>query len=472
MQKICNTMRRISVFIGLLMVAVMASAEAKYIFYFIGDGMGANQVLMTEMYLAEIEGRIGRTQLAMTQLPVSGNLATFSHSNGITDSSAAGTALASGKKTTNGYLGVNPEEDPVGSIAYQLKTAGYGVGITTSVSIDHATPGAFYAYVPSRGSYYTIGTQLAESNFDFFGGASFIEPVSKDDPTAPNLYDLCRDNGYEFARGYAEAQTMIGAQKLILIQENEGVDHTKKGFYKLPYAIDKSATDLTLPQITETAIHNLQEHYDRFFLMVEGGAIDWACHGNDAGTIVREVMEFDEAIQVALRFYAEHPDETLIVVTADHETGGCALGNSDYTLNLRALHYQQVSTDVLSDQLAALQKTYGKKLTWEQVQVLLSQSFGLYDQVQVTQEQDAELRAQYKKMMKNKGGSQKTLYKEIGNMAATARDILDEQAKIGWTTYGHSASAVPVYAIGVGAEQFTGWHDNTEVAPMIMKASK
>lgn len=465
-------MQRFFSFCFAIVVAVMASAEAKYIFYFIGDGMGANQVMMTEMYLAEIEGRIGRTELAMTQLPVSGNLATFSHSNGITDSSAAGTALASGKKTTNGYLGVNPEEDPVGSIAYQLKQAGYGVGITTSVSIDHATPGAFYAHVPSRGSYYTIGTQLAESGFDFFGGASFLQPVDKENPSAPNLYDLCRSKGYQFARGYAEAQALIDEPKLILIQENEGVDPTKGGSHKLPYAIDKKATDLTLPQITETAIRNLQAHHDRFFLMVEGGAIDWACHGNDAGTIVREVMEFDDAIRVALDFYREHADETLIVVTADHETGGCALGNSDYTLNLRALHYQQVSTDMLSEGLTNLHQHYGKKLTWKLVQAYLSQNFGLYDQVQITDEQDAELRAQYKNMMKNKGGSQKTLYMEISTLAATAREILNTQAKVGWTTFSHSASAVPVYAIGVGAEQFTGWHDNTEAAPMIMKATK
>lgn len=465
-------MKKFMLFLAMMSIAVMASAEAKYIFYFIGDGMGANQVLLTEMYLAELEGKIARQPLCMSQLPVSGNLATFSHSNGITDSSAAGTCLASGVKTVNGYLGVDPEKNPAGSIAKQFKDMGYSVGITTSVSIDHATPGAFYAHVPSRSSYYTIGTQLAESGYDFFGGASFIEPVNKNDATAPNLYDLCEQVGYTFARGYEDAQAKMDAEKMILIQQNEGIDRTKKGNYKLPYAIDKTATDMTLPQITETAIQFLTQHNDRFFLMVEAGAIDWACHGNDAGTVVREVVEFDDAIRVAYEFYKAHPDETLIVVTADHETGGCALGNSGYTLNLKALHYQTVSSDALTDNLKKMHDQYGKKLTWEQVRVFLTENLGIYQQVDVTAEQDAELRAQYKKLMKNKDASNKTLYKEIDGLSNTALKVLNRQAKVGWTTGSHSASAVPVFAIGIGAEQFTGWHDNSEAAPMIMKATE
>ncbi len=450
----------------------MASAEAKYIFYFIGDGMGANQVLLTEMYLAEIEGKISRNPLCMTQLPVSGNLATFSSSNGITDSSAAGTCLASGKKTTNGYLGVDPAYNPVGSIAAQLKQKGYGVGITTSVSIDHATPGAFYAHVPSRGSYYTIGSQLAESGFDFFAGASFIEPVNKKDASAPNLYELCEQNHYRFAHGYADAMRQLDAEKMILIQETEGIDRNAPGAYKLPYAIDKTPADLTLPQITDAAIQFLSRHNDRFFLMVEGGAIDWACHGNDAGTVVREVVEFDEAIKVALDFYRSHPDETLIVVTADHETGGCALGNSDYTLNLKALHYQTLSGERLSAELKALHAQQGKQLTWEQTRGFLTDHLGLYQQTEVSAKQDAALRAQYKKMMRNRVATVKSLYDEIDGLSSLALKSLNRLSKVGWTTGGHSASAVPVFAIGVGAEQFTGWHDNTEAAPMIMKAAE
>lgn len=464
-------MRRIQFLFISLLVSVIASAEAKYIFYFIGDGMGANQVLLTEMFLAEQEGRIGRHALRMTQLPYSGQLATFSDSNGITDSSAAGTCLASGVKTTNGFLGVTSDKKPVASIAEKLHTTGYGVGITTSVSIDHATPAAFYAHVSDRGSYYAIGSQLAKSGFEFFGGASFIKPEKKDEWNKPNLYDLCEENGYTFAHGYQQALA-TQADKVILIQENEGLDRSKKGTYKLPYAIDKKESDLTLPEITDAAIRHLESKHDRFFLMVEGGAIDWACHGNDAATVVREVMEFDAAIEVAYQFYLNHPDETLIVITADHETGGCALGNSDYTLNLKALAHQHCSNDLLTDGLKALQKEYGKRLKWEQVRQYLTEKLGLYDAIEVSEQEDANLQKHYKQLMKQKSESVKTLYKEIDGLSNAARGLLNRKAKVGWTTHSHSASAVPVFSVGVGAEQFTGWHDNSEVSEMIWKASR
>ena len=466
-------MKRINFLIATLLVAVMASAEAKYIFYFIGDGMGANQVLMTEMYLAELDGKIGRNQLLMTSLPFSGQLSTYSDSNGITDSSAAGTCLASGAKTTNGSLGVNSEGPAVTSIASQLKEQGYGVGIMTSVSIDHATPGAFYAHVPSRGSYYTIGTQLAESGFDFFGGASFIEPRDKKDATAENLYTLCEKNGYTFARGYKQGREKAAEEdKLILIQTHEGEDRGAAGSYLLPYAIDKTAEDLTLPEITEVGIRNLRAHHDKFFMMVEGGAIDWACHGNDAATMVHEVVEFDEAIKVAYAFYKEHPDETLIVITADHETGGCALGNYKYDLNLKALASQKLSCAALTDSLKAMRQQYGKKLKWNMVKSFLTDNLGLYGEISIRPAEDVLLQKQFKQMMKNKGKDLKTLYKDIDGLSAAAVKLLNRKAMVGWTTYAHSASAVPVFSIGVGAEQFTGWHDNSEVAPLIMKATQ
>lgn len=467
-------MKKVSALFVSLLFVVMASAEAKYIFYFIGDGMGANQVLLTEMYLAETEGRIGRQPLLMSSLPYSGQIATFSDSNGITDSSAAGTCLASGHKTTNGYLGVNSERKPVASIATRLKEEkDYGVGIMTSVSIDHATPGAFYAHVPSRSSYYTIGTQLANSGFDFFGGASFIEPANSGNASSPNLYTLCETNGYKFARGYQQGMKLsLTSDKLILIQENEGLDRWAKGAYKLPYAIDKTMDDLTLAQITEIAIRHLSRRYDKFFMMIEGGAIDWACHGNDAATVIHEVMEFDKAIAVAYDFYLQHPDETLIVITADHETGGCALGNSGYELNLKLLASQISSAGVISDQLKMLHAHYGKKLSWDTVRDFLGEKLGLYSQLLLEEEEDAMLRTKFKQMMKNKLSDKKTLYKDIDGLSNAAIQLLNKKAMIGWTTGSHSASAVPVFSVGVGAEQFTGWHDNSEVPEMIWKASK
>ena len=131
----------------LFMLAISVSAQqAKYVFYFIGDGMGVNQVLGTEMYLSELKGEIGVTPLLFTQFPYATTATTFSATNGVTDSAAAGTALATGKKTKNGALGVTKDSERVNSVASWAKENGYRVGVSTSVSIDHATPAAFYAH--------------------------------------------------------------------------------------------------------------------------------------------------------------------------------------------------------------------------------------------------------------------------------------------------------------------------------------
>ncbi len=449
--------------------ALACMAQAKYVFFFIGDGMGPSQVLSAEMYLAELEGSIGRKQLLMTRFPYSGQVATFSASNGITDSAAAGTCLATGKKTNNGMIGQTPDGEPVESVATRLKQEGWGIGIMTSVAIDHATPAPHYAHSAKRNDYYAIGTQLASSDFDFFGGAGFHKPINTAEPAAPNLYDLCLTEGYTLAGGYDDALQKTGTKKLILVPAEYINDKTRKG-ESLPYAIDRTENDLTLARIVDIAIMQLGTH-DRFFMMIEGGKIDYACHGRDGATSIHETIDMDNAIQLAYRFYLEHPDETLIVVTADHETGGMTLGNGDYTLNLQALQYQKCSEWVLSDKLSELQQQKGKQLKWEQVKTLLSDNTGLYKQVPVTPDEDAELYAAYRNIMRQYK-TVKTLYKDINALADKAIEILNRNAKIGWTSYTHTATAVPVFAIGAGAELFTGWHDNTEIAPLLFKATR
>ena len=238
----------------------------------------------------------------------------------------------------------------------------------------------------------------------------------------------------------------------------------------LPYAIDRTSTDLTLSQIVEVAIEQLSS-YDRFFMMAEGGKIDYASHANDGATVLHEVMDFDAAIQVAYRFYEQHPDETLIIVTADHETGGMALGNSDYVLNLKVLANQQCSLDKLSDQLSELHKAENKNLQWEQVKQLIATNTGLYAKVEVTAAEDAQLQEAFADMMSHQDVV-KTLYKDINTLAAKALSILNQKSRLGWTSKGHTASAVPIFAIGVGAEKFTGWHDNSEIAPLIYQATQ
>ncbi|KKX50567.1 alkaline phosphatase [Sphingobacterium sp. IITKGP-BTPF85] len=153
---------------------LFAQNKPKYIFYMIGDGMGLNQVNSTEVYLADLENRIGLKPLVFSLFPVATFASTYSLSNGITDSAAGGTALAVGSKTKNGVIGMDSTQTkPLKSIAYAAKEKGLKVGITTSVSIDHATPASFYAHQTSRNKYYEIATDIPKSNFDFLEDLAF-----------------------------------------------------------------------------------------------------------------------------------------------------------------------------------------------------------------------------------------------------------------------------------------------------------
>ena len=451
------------------MFALGLMAEAKYVFYFIGDGMGSNQVLAAEMYRSALQGEpLGRVQTLMTTFPYSGQVATFSKSNGITDSSAAGTCLATGSKTKNGMLGLTPEGDTLRTIAEELKAKGWGVGIMTTVAIDHATPGAFYGHDVKRSHYYEIGTQLCYSGFDFFGGAGFHYPEGKKDNKEVNLYRLAEQQGYTIAHGYQEAQDVKrNAEKMILVQESD--DQGAKRSDNIQYTIDQPEGSLTLAQITETAIDFLSSRHERFFMMVEGGMIDYACHADDGATAIGEVWNMDEAMRLAFAFYQAHPEETLIVVTADHETGGMALGNSDYTLHLDVLQHQKCSAWVLSDQFNQL-FSEKKVPKWEAVKDVYRTQLGLWDQVEVSREEEVELQALYKLAARHKGKDTKTMYKTINQLGNAGIGLLNKKAHLGWTSWAHTASAVPLYAIGAGAERFSGWHDNTELVPLIRKA--
>ena len=449
-------MKRYLLSIVLALCALCAFGEIKYVFYFIGDGMGANQVLGAEMYRSALEGEpLGRVQTLMTSFPYSGSAGTFSASNGITDSAAAGTCLATGKKTKNGMLGLGPDSTRLTTIAEELKAEGWGIGIMTTVAIDHATPAAFYAHVTKRNKYYEIGQQLSESGFDFFGGAGFHHPQGKKDDEPVNLYRLAEERGYTVVHGMEEFSEIPESRytdisKMILVQKDD--DQGAKHGSNLPYAIDRKEGDLSLQQIVRTAIPFLAARHERFFMMVEGGMIDYACHSDDAATAFGEVWDMDEAMREAYAFYEQHPDETLIIVTADHETGGLALGNSDYTLHLNMLQNQQCSGWMLQEMLIKDKK----KPSWKEVKQLYREQLGFWDKVEIRASEEREL---------------KTLYKNTRaeESADAGIALLNKKAHIGWTTHAHSAHVVPIFAIGAGAEHFSGWHDNTEIVPLIRK---
>lgn len=464
-------MKRLIYFLLFVCVAVFANAQAKYVFYFIGDGMGVNQVNGTEMYRAEIQkGRIGVEPLTFTGFPVGTMATTFSATNSVTDSSAAGTALAIGAKTYNGAIGMDDQKNTLQTVAEKAKKAGKKVGVTTSVSVDHATPAAFYAHQPNRSMYYEIATDLPKANFDFYAGAGFLKPTTTfDKKEAPSVFPMFEEAGYTVARGYNDYKAKAGnAKKMILIQEESANQSC------LPYAIDRQEGDLTLAQITESAIDFLTKGNNKgFFLMVEGGKIDWSCHSNDAATTFHEVMDMDEAIKIAYEFYKKHPKETLIVVTADHETGGIALGTGKYALNLKALENQKVSSEVLSKKISDLRKAKDNHVAWEDVKALLSEQLGLWSVLPISWKQEKKLRDEYEKsFVKNKVVFAESLYAKTEPMAAKAKEVIDEIAMVSWASGSHSAGYVPVFAIGAGSNLFIGKMDNTEIPKRIAKAAR
>lgn len=463
-------MRRLIYALVFVLITVVANGQAKYVFYFIGDGMGVNQVNGTEMYLAEKQGRIGVESLLFTQFPVASMATTFSTKNSVTDSSAAGTALATGHKTYNGAIGLDAQKNRLTTVAEQAKKAGMKVGIATSVSIDHATPAAFYAHQPDRNMYYEIATDLPKANFDFYAGAGFLKPTqTADKKEAPSIFPMIEEGGYAIARGVDDFKAKAPkTNKMVLIQQ-EGASTGA-----LPYAIDSKKSDLTLTQITESALSFLTKNNNKgFFLMVEGGQIDWACHDNDAATVFDEVKDMDNAIKIAVEFYKKHPKETLIVVTADHETGGIVLGTGGSSLNLKALQYQKNSINVLSAKLGELRKTKNNKVTWSDVKTLLSEEMGFWKELPISWEQEKVLRDEFENsFVKNKVAFEESLYSKSEPLAARAKEVMSQIARVSWGHGGHSAGYVPVYAIGAGSELFQGKMDNTDIPKRIAKAAK
>lgn len=446
--------------------------QAKYIFYFIGDGMGVNQVQVAELYRGELNGRIGVEPLLFGQFPYATMATTFSATNGVTDSAAGGTALATGHKTKNSALGMLKDlKTPITSVAVWAQKAGLRVGIATSVSVDHATPASFYAHVPKRKQYFDIGKDLYNTNFDFYAGSDFLKPVLEVKGATENLYDMADRYGYTIARGYADyLKKTDKSQKMILLQTEEA---SKVENASIPFAIDRKKGDMTLQEITRAGLNFLSKDLSKgFFFMVEGGKIDWACHSNDGATVIHEVIDLDNAIKVAYEFYQQHPDETLIVVTADHETGGLALGTGPYQLNLQVLQHQKMSEATFTRHLHSLRNKYNNKVSWEVIQASLRENFGFWDKVTLTSEQEKRLKDVYEDSFDDDDAvkMKESEYYKNEPLATEAKKIINEMAFLSWASGGHSAGYVPVFAIGAGAELFKGRMDNIDIPKKIAEA--
>ena len=275
--------------------------KAMNVIYMIGDGMALPQVYAAMLASHE--------ELTFSQFPYIGVVDTHSASNDITDSAAGGTALASDHKTKNGMVGMNPDTLAVKTVLEALAEQGKETGVVVTCYVTHATPATFYAKVPKRSKYEDIAVQMAENpylNLIIGGGMKHFNQ-RKD---SINLVErMEKELGWKV---YDNIHNIDVACKKYAVMAD--ADH-------MPHAADRGDF---LPRAVETALQSLDDAKNGFFLMVEGSQIDFACHAKDSTWMVDEMMDFNAAIQVALD-YAKQKGNTLVVVTADHETGGLTM---------------------------------------------------------------------------------------------------------------------------------------------------
>jgi alkaline phosphatase len=373
---------------------------AKYIFYFIGDGMGNTHVALTESYLSYKAGKENGERLSFTQFPYLALAETWPIGGHITCSSASGTALACGIKTTNNSLGVDPDGNEGTSIAVELHNQGYNVGIMSSVPVNHATPASFFAHNEYRGNYYEISQDMIDDGFEFFGGAGLYDIRGKKGDL-PSTLDFLEENGYAVCYGKSTfTERQPNSEKVVYLQPSS--QETGPEYYVREG--DKEG-DIQLSEMLGLCIDHLGDE-EPFIIVCEEGRIDWSAHGNKTMSMVHDVLSLNETVKKALEFYYAHPDETLIVVTADHETGGPAIGDG-----------QEWKSDFID---------------WE----ILEKSW-------------IEC-----------GGK--------NNLNRQDNRALNYAAQVGWTTENHSGAPVPVYAIGKGAERFHGRINNIDIKGLIL----
>ncbi len=446
-------------------------AGAKYVFFLIGDGMASVQIHAAEAYLeAEnhyLPGTPKAELLTMSQFPVQGMATTFADNRFITGSAAAGTALACGMKTSIGNISMAPDEvTPYTSVAELARDAGMKVGIVSSVSIDHATPAVFYAHQPSRSMYYEISQDLANSGFDYFGGGGFKNPEGG----TPTTWDVLATNGYTVVETREDLAAVTPGTKTVAI------NHTLAGGEALYYELDRPADHMSLAEFTAEGIR-LLDNEDGFFMMVEAGKIDWACHANDARASIDDTLAFDAAVAEAVAFYEQHPQETLIVITGDHECGGLTIGfaGTGYENAFELLDAQTVSYEAFSGVIWPDYKNSHEGVTDidADFKALMLTYFGMdFDALSEFQQQ--RLEAAFDKSMTgdsiNLPEEDNLLYGYYEPITVTLTHILNEKAGLAWTSYSHTGVPVPVLAMGRGSYLFDGFYDNTDVAKKIAQA--
>jgi len=451
----------------------------KYVFFFIGDGMSSAQINLTEAALADNEFKLSKTnmhglgKLNLTSFPVTGMSTTMAKDRYITGSAASATALATGFKTAIGVISKTSDKTKnIKTMAEIAKEKGMRVGIVSSVSIDHATPACFYAHADSRGEYYDIASQMATSNFDYFGGGY----AKGNFPSKGNgdIISKMQSAGYQIVTKRNELNSAQNGKKVW------AYNHTTDASGALFYDMDRPQDHLSLEEFTEKGIQ-LLDNKKGFFMMVEAGKVDWACHANDAVAATHDMVAFDKSIKKAIEFYQKHPDETLIVVTGDHECGGLTLGfaSTKYETAFNLLKYQKVSYEVFTAKVYKWKKA--GNVSFEAAVDSVKKYFGLgntnlNNKLALSDYEKNSLKKAYKKTFNNENVYPSQVdYLSFGGYDAftvTVTHLLNNKAGLDWTSYKHTGVPVPVFAMGQGQYEFSGYYDNTDIAKKIMKIAK
>lgn len=440
--------------------------KPKYVFYFIGDGMSFNHILGTEQFFAVKEGNGEIERLNFSKFATRNFVTNYSTSNPVTDSAAAGTALATGVKTNNACIGVDANDNELRSLLDVASEEGYKIGLVTNVGINHATPSCFYGHTSDRFGFPKLVNDYIASDVAFIAGSTIMDMKSgpEDDKyekvTTAQLAERIRNAGIFLTLDIEEAAKTSGKRVALVANDKENKH--------VPYVLDRREGDdyHTLLNHSKAAIEYLaREAKDGFFLMIEGGKLDYAAHEQDAVATFYEVREFAQAVQLALDFAAQHPDETLIVVTADHETGGMSLGWDHYEIRMNQLMAQKSSAVQLTKTMQKMREE-GKR-DWATYKQLLSDEFGLWSLVPVTKEEEQLLKSDFYDIFLKYGPMVDGLYNKSEFIVYHAIGILNRHASIEWTSLYHTGMYTPIFAKGVGEKRFLECRDQTEIPKTI-----
>lgn len=440
---------------ALTVASMNALAEApKYVFYFIGDGLAASQRQVTEYYLQHKTGNPD-ARLVMNSMPVAGITTTHAFDSLVTDSAASATALATGVKTHNGVLGLDSEGKPVASLLEGAAENGMRTGLITTTRLTHATPAGFAAKNESRNNENEIAMDYVNAPVDFFAGGGYRNFVGSDHEGSRRTDD--KDLVAKFdAQGF---DTFIGLNSVEDFMNYKVSDESKvfAAFTAshLPYEIDRQQTLNTpsLAEITYRGIEVLSQSDDGFFMMVEGGRIDHASHAQDLVGTIYDALAFDAAIAKAVEFYNQHPEETLIVVIGDHETGGLGMGfGQNYFMNMENVANARISIeDSLQNQYDGNRDAFFK---------LIARDFKMDDLTD--SERDEIVTAM--NVIDAEDEDAITTYGGYDPVAIAVAHIQSRRSGIYWTSFAHTGTLVPLSAMGKGAEHLGGFRDNTQVA--------